>query len=208
MEHVAEATAETAVLGHVSHTYHIRTKNGIVWTAACHRAECHPYLEKSKLIVVGGWLYVYMYRKDATTKNEEKRETQNTRTRLSRILDPLFRHECTIERTLLFCAGPIEGCSPKAYAGYSGITAGRNATNVPLSIHRQTGTHTAQQAHRPAGRRHNSCVYTYTDGSTHVVGAHRREVHIHRAPIALQVSHHVPPSSKERGAANEETIGR
>ena len=38
---------ETAVLGHVSHT-DIHTKNGIVWTAARHRTECHPYLEKSK----------------------------------------------------------------------------------------------------------------------------------------------------------------
>ena len=37
-----------AVLGHVSHT-DIHTKNGIVWTAARHRAECHPYFQKSKL---------------------------------------------------------------------------------------------------------------------------------------------------------------
>ena len=48
-----------AVLGHVSHT-DIHTKNGIVRTAARHRAECHLYLEKSKLIVVGGWLYVLL----------------------------------------------------------------------------------------------------------------------------------------------------
>ena len=48
---------ETAILGHVSHT-DIHTKNGIVWTAARHRAECHPYLEKSKLIVFVGWPYV------------------------------------------------------------------------------------------------------------------------------------------------------
>ena len=38
---------ETAVSGHVSHT-DIHTKNGIVWTAARHRAECQPYTwEKS-----------------------------------------------------------------------------------------------------------------------------------------------------------------
>ena len=48
---------ETAILGHVIHT-DIHTKNGIVWTAARHRAKCQRYLEKSKLIVVGGWLYV------------------------------------------------------------------------------------------------------------------------------------------------------
>ena len=49
VELVVEVTAkrleETAVC-HFSHTDN-RTKNGIVWTAARHRAECHPYLEKS-----------------------------------------------------------------------------------------------------------------------------------------------------------------
>ena len=56
--YVVEVTAkETAVFGHVSHT-DIHTKNGVVWTAARHRAECHPntFLEKPQLIV--GWLYV------------------------------------------------------------------------------------------------------------------------------------------------------
>ena len=48
---------ETAILGHVSHT-DIHTKNGIVWTADRHRAECHSYSENSKLIAVGGRLYV------------------------------------------------------------------------------------------------------------------------------------------------------
>ena len=57
MEHVVEVTAKRRLLCHVSHA-DIHTKNGIVWTAARHRAECHQYLEKSKLIVVGGWLYV------------------------------------------------------------------------------------------------------------------------------------------------------
>ena len=50
VEHVVEVTAkrleETAVFGHVNHT-DVHTKNGIVWTAARHRAECQPYLEKS-----------------------------------------------------------------------------------------------------------------------------------------------------------------
>ena len=58
MEHVVEVTAKRRrVQVHVSHT-DIHTKNGIVWTAARHRAKCQRYLEKSKLIVVGGWLYV------------------------------------------------------------------------------------------------------------------------------------------------------
>ena len=57
VEHVVEVTAkETAALGHVRHT-DIHTKNGRVWTTARHRAECHPCLEKTKLIVVGGCLY-------------------------------------------------------------------------------------------------------------------------------------------------------
>ena len=47
MEHVVEVTAkrleETAFFGHFfSHTG-IHTKNGIVWTAALHGAECQPY---------------------------------------------------------------------------------------------------------------------------------------------------------------------
>ena len=58
MEHVVEEDSnEAAGLGHVSYI-DIHTKNGIVWTAARHRVECHPYLKKSKLIVGGGWLYV------------------------------------------------------------------------------------------------------------------------------------------------------
>ena len=43
----------------------------LVWTAACQRAECHPYLEKSKLIVVSGWLYVYI---ETKTEQEEKKK--------------------------------------------------------------------------------------------------------------------------------------
>ena len=71
MEHIVESDNNgTAVLGHVSHT-HIHTKNTIVWTAARHRAECQRYLEKSKLIVVGGWLYVLPgVNEDGTTKEE------------------------------------------------------------------------------------------------------------------------------------------
>ena len=48
VEHVVEVTAkkEMAVFGHVSHT-DIHTKNGIVWTAARHRAAYQPSLEKS-----------------------------------------------------------------------------------------------------------------------------------------------------------------
>ena len=69
VEHVVEVTAKRAVFGHVSHT-DIHTKNGIVWTAARHRAECHPYLDKCKLIV-GGWLYVLPgINEDGTTKKE------------------------------------------------------------------------------------------------------------------------------------------
>ena len=45
VEHVVEVTTkETAVFDHISHT-DIHTKNGTVWTAARHRAECQPYLE-------------------------------------------------------------------------------------------------------------------------------------------------------------------
>ena len=48
MEHVVEEDSnEAAVLGHVSYI-DIHTKNGIVWTAARHRVECHAYLETSK----------------------------------------------------------------------------------------------------------------------------------------------------------------
>ena len=76
VEHVVEVTAKRRLLCHVSHTG-IHTKNGIVWTAARHRAECHPYLKKSKSIVVGGWLYdtckVCAINEDETTKNEEKK---------------------------------------------------------------------------------------------------------------------------------------
>ena len=78
MEHVVEVTAKRRLLCHVSHA-DIHTKNGIVWTAARHRAECHPYLKKSQLIDVGGWLYdtyqVCTINEDGTTKNEEKKET-------------------------------------------------------------------------------------------------------------------------------------
>ena len=56
-------------MGHVSHT-DIHTKNCIVWTAARHRAECHPYLEKSKLLLAVG----FTYNKDGTTKNEKKKK--------------------------------------------------------------------------------------------------------------------------------------
>ena len=62
-----EVTAKRRLLCHVSHA-DIQTKNGIVWTAVRHRAECHPYLKKSKLIVVGGWLiYTYL----VSTINED-----------------------------------------------------------------------------------------------------------------------------------------
>ena len=58
VEHVIEATAKRRLFfGNVSHT-DIHTKNCIVWTAARHRAECRPHLEKSRLICVGGWLYI------------------------------------------------------------------------------------------------------------------------------------------------------
>ena len=39
-------SGERAVFGHVSRT-DIHTKTGIVWTAARHRAEYQPYVEKS-----------------------------------------------------------------------------------------------------------------------------------------------------------------
>ena len=48
---------ERDVLGNVSQT-DIPNKCGMVWTAARHRAECHPYLKKSKL-VVSGWRFTY-----------------------------------------------------------------------------------------------------------------------------------------------------
>ena len=69
MVHVVEVTAKRRLLGHVSHT-DIHTKNGIVWTAARHRAECHPYLGKSTLIVVGGWQSI-IKNEDGTINNEE-----------------------------------------------------------------------------------------------------------------------------------------
>ena len=58
MEHVVEVTAkETAVLDHVSHT-DIHTKNGTVSTASRHRDDCHPYFEKSKLMLSVGLTYL------------------------------------------------------------------------------------------------------------------------------------------------------
>ena len=73
MSHDAyESNKETAVLGDVSHT-DIHIKNGIVWTAARHRAERQRTWKKSKIIIVGGWLFY-------VTKNEQqkrKREKRN-----------------------------------------------------------------------------------------------------------------------------------
>ena len=46
VEHVSEETAKSRLLLVTSVTTDIDTKNGIVWTAARHRAECQPFTWK------------------------------------------------------------------------------------------------------------------------------------------------------------------
>ena len=99
MEHVVEVTAKRRLLCHVSHA-DIQTKNGIVWTAVRHRAECHPYLKKSKLIVVGGWLiYTYL----VSTINEDGTRMRKKNMRYSYMAGSRQHLICPCMRACLRC---------------------------------------------------------------------------------------------------------
>ena len=73
---------ETAVSGHVSHT-HIHTKNGVVWTAARHRAECQPYVYLEK-ILINCWRLSSRVNKDGTANMRKQRNEKNDKTEVLR----------------------------------------------------------------------------------------------------------------------------